>query len=142
MLYKRGGESQGAYDIYVFMHVCIYHKHMYVCMNHAYVCLIVLFLLSLLHTHTHTYHTVFVSAYEVNVSRIILNVPNMIQLAALFGVGLGLIFDPASRRTLFRRISRGSRFFVFVFTHHQHRLHVFLILRVRHESTCHASRQI
>ncbi len=47
------------YDIHVFMHVCIYHKHMYVCMNHAYVCLIVLFLLSLLHTHTRTYHTVF-----------------------------------------------------------------------------------
>ena len=48
----------------------------------------------------------------------------MSQLAALFGVGLGLIFDPASRRTLFRRISRGSRYF-FLFSAytrtHQHR---------------------
>ena len=61
------------YDMYVFMHFFIYHKHMHVCMNHAYVCLIVLFLLSLFvcmfdsiisiiiitHTQTHIPHRLF-----------------------------------------------------------------------------------
>jgi len=110
-------------------------------------------------THTHTHTTPFFPAYEVNVSRIILNMPNMSQLAALFGVGLGLIFDPASRRTLFRRISRGSRYFFlfsaeagifffrgscffFCFPPTLAHTNTATCVSHRHESSCHASRQI
>ena len=132
------------YDIYVFMQVCIYHKHMYVCMNHAYVCLIVLFLLSLSHTHTHTYHTVCFRIRSQCLTYHTKYAKYESTCSAIWSRPRSHFRPCLASYSISENFARKQVFF-FVFRLHSHTPtppHVFLILRVRHESSCHASRQI